>query len=301
MTLPNFFVLGAAKSGTTSLYLYLMQHPQIYMSPVKEPRYFAFGERTLDWRGPGDDRLMKETVGTLADYEALFDAVTAETAIGEASPSYLSTAGTAARIHQHVPEAKFIAILRDPVERAHSAFLHRVRSGDEPLRDFADAVDAEPQRIADGWSYVWQLVQRGFYHRQLLPYFDLFGRDRIRIYLYEEWRSDNVSVLQDIFRFLDVDDAFVPHIRQWDNSSSGTRSSRLERILRDPGGFRALKRLPVFTKERRRQLVASLVRLNHCPSPAPRAARRRLVPTYREDILELQDLIQRDLSVWLSC
>src|SRR5580765_3646808 len=121
MTLPNFLIIGAGKSGTTALYEYLKQHPQVYMSPVKEPRFFAFEGESVNFGGPWGERLNPEVMAfnSIASYSALFEDVEDETAIGEASPIYLWAAKAAARIHRRVPDARLIAILRDPVERAY--------------------------------------------------------------------------------------------------------------------------------------------------------------------------------------
>lgn len=134
MTLPNFLIIGAAKAGTTSLYHYLAQHPQIYMSPIKEPNFFALEERCVDFRGPGDHLYIKQfSVTELERYRSLFQGVTHEQAVGEASPLYLYSPVAPARSHRYVPEMKLIAILRHPVDRAYSAFLHLLRDEREPI------------------------------------------------------------------------------------------------------------------------------------------------------------------------
>ena len=116
---PNFFIIGAGKSGTTSLYHYLKQHPQIFMSPVKEPKYFAFAGQRLNYTGPGDARIVPETTTTREAYLDLFREAGDQSAVGEASTVYLGPInGTAQRIAQQVPEARIVAILRQPADRA---------------------------------------------------------------------------------------------------------------------------------------------------------------------------------------
>src|SRR5580704_17949873 len=123
MTLPNFFIIGAARSGTTALYEYLRQHPQIYMSPIKEPNYFAFYGQGIHYRGPRDQELVRSSyVPSLKAYEAQFSGVAKEIAVGEASPWYLYLPEAPERIRRKVPDAKLAAILRNPVDRAFSAF-----------------------------------------------------------------------------------------------------------------------------------------------------------------------------------
>lgn len=149
--LPTFLVIGAAKAGTTSLYHYLGQHPQVFMSPVKEPGFFALEGHPLDFRGPGDEWLRQATTTTLEAYQKLFEGVRDEPAVGEASVLYLHHHAAPEAIARYVPDVKLVAVLRDPVERAYSAFLYQTRNGREPLADFEEALRAEPRRIADGW------------------------------------------------------------------------------------------------------------------------------------------------------
>ena len=135
MAMPNFLIIGAAKSGTTALYHSLKQHPQIYMSPVKEPRFFAFEGETPRFCGPGDDRFVRKFVTNFEDYLRLFEAVTDQIAIGEASTVYLTMSETSSRrIRHHLPHAKLIAVLRHPADRAYSQYQVRFSSGLEKLR-----------------------------------------------------------------------------------------------------------------------------------------------------------------------
>jgi len=199
---PNFFVIGAAKSGTTSLYNYLAQHPDIYMSPVKEPNYFSFLGEPPNFSGPPAntdnsffrDRLRREkyefSVTSLRDYEQLFSGVRGETAIGESSVSYLYFPAVANRIKERVPSAKLIVILRNPVSRAYSKYQQFRRDASEPLVSFAEALAAEPGRIRKNWSPTWFYADRGFYYRQLRTYYELFERNQIHISLYEDFCSN---------------------------------------------------------------------------------------------------------------
>ena len=165
MTMPNFLMVGAQKCGTPSLYYYLKQHPQIYMSPVKEAHFFDVeeGEKPDFRRASHSSR----PVSGIEDYRALFAGVKDETAIGEASPSYVYIPEAPRRIRSRLPDAKLIAILRDPADRAYSAFLHTSRSGREPLTDFAQALREEEDRIRNGWHPLYHYRERGFYHAQL--------------------------------------------------------------------------------------------------------------------------------------
>jgi hypothetical protein len=185
MTLPNFLIIGVAKAGTTSLYHYLKQHPQIYMSPVKEPRFFGMGDGPPHpaYRGgyaPG-------TVTSRAAYEALFKGVVGEYAIGEATPSYLWWPKAAQQICTQLPDARLIACLRQPADRAYSSFLTCVRAGLEPCTNFARALREEEKRFAANANPSLFYTQRGLYYPQIKRYFDLFPRQQIRIYLYDDF------------------------------------------------------------------------------------------------------------------
>ena len=158
MTLPNFLVIGAAKSGTSSLYMYLKQHPEIYMSPIKEPHFFSFDDESKMTKGPGDP--IHKAITNFDDYQAQFDGVTDEKAIGEASTSYLYRPEAPGRIHAMLPDAKLIVILRNPVDRAFSAYMHVVRDKRETSKDFAEALSKEESRKAAGWETHLALHQR---------------------------------------------------------------------------------------------------------------------------------------------
>ena len=210
MKIPNFLIIGAAKAGTTSLYDYLNQHPQIYMSPIKEPRFFALEGEKLDFRGPAQG-INQTSVTTWEQYCQLFQEATTEKAIGEASTIYLSNPKAPHRIKHYLPEVKLIAILRDPAERAFSSYVHLVRDGYENL-SFTEAVEAEPTRIKENWQPLWYYKERGFYYEQLQKYFAIFKPEQIKIYLYEDLAVDSTAVIQDLSRFLGVDDSFTPDL-----------------------------------------------------------------------------------------
>jgi hypothetical protein len=316
MRLPNFIIIGAAKSGTTALYHYLKQHPQIYMSPMKEPRFFAFEPGELEFGGPGDTALHRSTLVNLEDYQALFLNVSGERAVGEASPVYLCSPKAAGRIKSFVPEARLIAILRHPVDRAYSHYLHQIRDGVEPLTDFSQALQAEEKRVHDNWEYRWRYKELGFYAVQLRKYFDTFDRKQMKIYLYEDFNTDPQRVLRDVYRFLSVDDTFVADTSVRYNMSGVPRSKVIHAVLSKlqkatqvtfdwapqqesdtqatlPG---RLAKSPWL--EKARQFGIGLKNRNLVKPPLAPEVQKQLLEDYREDILILQDLIRQDLSRW---
>ena len=292
--LPNFLILGAQKSGTTSLYYYLGQHPEVYMSPVKEPHFFDHGGERQSYAGPS--RIPGPAVRSLEEYEGLFDGVRGEKAVGEASPTYLYLPGASERIKSHVPEAKLVAILRDPTERAYSAYQHAVRNGREPLQSFAAALAEEEERVREGWHPIYHYRSRGFYHAQLSRYVELFGREQLRVYLHEDLRSDPFGMIRDIFRFLGVDETFTPDTSTRYNLSGVPRSRAVGALVKRLGGLTPVVKRVVPFKARQRIKRGVFVKA----PPLEPAVRRGLVEAYREDVLRLGDLLGRNLSAWLS-
>jgi hypothetical protein len=297
VTMPNFLVIGAQKAGTTALYHYLKQHPQIYMSSIKEPHFFSFeGEEAV---GLGRGRNTTDHITDIKAYRKLFEGVSVETAVGEASPSYIYIPQSSERIRHHVPDAKLIAVLRDPADRAYSNFLYAIKLGREPLTDFARALREEETRVQNGWGAFWHYQRKGFYYEQLKRYFDRFDRGQIKIYLYEDLNTEAGGVLRDIFSFLGVDESYVPDISARHNVS-GVPKSRISRtVVTSIDAVNPLfKRLLPAQLRKVRESIRNKV-LDE-PPPLSAEAREYLVELYREDILRLQTLIHRDLSAWLE-
>jgi hypothetical protein len=301
VTLPNFLVIGAMKSGTTSLYHYLRQHPEVFVPPArKEAQFFCYEGRPPRFRGPGDDEVNRYAITDLAAYAALFEEGAGRPAIGEVGTVYVYVPGSAERIREHVPDARLIAILRNPADRVYSNFVHLVREGLEPCSDLAEALRREPSRIHGGWSPHWHYLQAGFYHAQLRRFLDVFDRRQLRVYLYDDYRADAVGLLQDMFRFLGVDPSFRPDVSLRHNVAGLPRSRALHRFLDRRHRLTAPLRL-ILSGERRLALREWIRGLNLRRAPAmDPALRRRLIDVYRSDILALQDLLERDLSGWLA-
>jgi hypothetical protein len=297
---PDFLVIGAAKSGTTSLYHYLKQHPHIYMSPVKEPKYFALEGHPLDFTGPGDDRIRPQTTTTEDAYLALFEEAGDQPAVGEASTLYLGDIeGTAQRVAKRIPDARLIAIFRHPADRAFSAYMHLRRDGFETLESFREALDAEPERIRQGYYYHWRLRTRGYYARYLQDWYDAFPREQIKTFLYEDLAESPLGLMAELFRFLGVDDTFRPDVSARHNRSGLPRNQQMQNFLTKQHPLKEwFKR---FVPERLGHRLISLVQPGLISTPGiPPDIRRQLTTDYREDILQLQDMIRRDLSHWLA-
>ena len=298
MSMPNFIVLGAGKAGTQSVYNYLMEHPEIYMSPTKETNFFALNGRQPDFKGPPDP-INQYSVASIETYQALFDRVTDEKAIGEVSPLYLYSAEAPANIKQAIPNAKLIVILRNPVDRAFSTYLFLRARLTETITDFSDALNREETRIEQNWPWPWHYKNLGFYHKQLQRYYDLFDPAQIKIYLYEDFRADNIAIVQDMYEFLGVDANFVPDVSLQYNFSGLPKNKLLQYVLTGPNPIQSALR-PLMPTKLRRKIVSRIKRKNLTkPSLAPEV-RRQLVDYYREEMIQLQQLLDRDLSHWMQ-
>lgn len=295
--LPDFFLLGAAKSGTTSLYHYLKQHPKIYMSPVKEPKYFSLVGRTIDFAGPGDESIKKGTVTTLKEYTQLFCEAPADSLTGEASTIYLDDPKAADRIAEAIPGARLLVVLRHPAERAYSAYLHLVRDGWETLA-FEDALTAEQQRRIDNYYFYWRYQARGFYGRALSEYYQRFPAEQIKIFLYEELEADPLRVLAEMIAFLGVEPDACIDVSARHNRSGIPRNASLSKALTGSHPLKqALK--AIIPEGLGHRFVSKIQGANIRRPSLKRELRRRLTETYRDDIKLLSDLIHRDLSHWL--
>ena len=296
LTMPNFLVIGAAKAGTTALYRYLIQHPEIFMSHPKELRFFPFEGLKPDYRGPGDDSWRFFT--KVEDYSTFFAPGAHYRVRGEAAPLYLYHARAAERIRHHIPNAKLIVILRHPADRAYSHYLMMKREGRESL-SFRDALLAEDQRVSDNWSPNFHYRRRGLYARQLRPFFDLFKSEQMGIYFYDDYVRDPLRFVQNIFAFLNVDDTFVPDMSERHNETKLLRSPALHSFLIDRRSTKDLLK-PLVPFPLRKRIKSHLNKRNLAkPSLAP-GLRRELTESYREDIRNLQDMVGRDLSHWLK-
>ena len=288
MTLPNFMIIGVAKAGTTSLFRYLDQHPQVFMCRIKASNYFGYQD-ARDWRWIDEGappRRRNFRIRTFEAYEALFDGVTDEIAVGEASPQYFRCPTAAKRIRETIPNAKLVASLRNPADRAFSGFLMRWRRG--------DAVMGIEQEFSPQASH----VKEGFYYERLKRYFDAFPRDQIKICIFEDFKQDPTGTVVDLFEFLGVDASFVPDTSTRHNTAGVPKRRWLNRFFYHPPLVRTAK---AMLPESMQGKVKQFRQRNQSKPPAfPAEQRAELLDLYRQDILQLESLLDRDLSAWLA-
>jgi Sulfotransferase family len=212
VALPDFFIFGAPKAGTTALHAALAEHPQLFMSPVKEPKFYLCDGPPPDHGGPGDAHSYREWIWQPDEYERLFDGAPPGTLRGESTPFYLSDLAAHRRVHRAVPDARLIIVLRDPVDRAYSNWAHLWADGLETIGDFVAACAEEPTRARAGWAPFWNYLGTGLYGRQLRHLFSLFPRHQVLILRYLALVDHPDDTLDTVCRFLGVDQGLVTDI-----------------------------------------------------------------------------------------
>ncbi len=290
MVLPNFLIIGTPKAGTTAIYHYLKQHPEIYLSPNKEPHFFSFiGEQKPDWG-----------VKTLAEYEKLFQGVTQEKAIGEASIWYLYSQSAAEQIKHYIPDVKIIIILRNPIERAYSSWAFRVQCGWESIVDFQQALQAEENRIANNYEWDFHYLHTGFYYNQIQRYFKLFPREQIFIGTHDDLKQDCASFLKNIFNFLEVDDTFIPDTSIRHNQTKFPKNKLINQLLTKSSHWKEVAKI-LIPDILRKNLRSKIIETNQYSVPKlSQELRNKYTLLYREDILKTSELSNVDISQWLN-
>jgi hypothetical protein len=261
--MPNFLIVGAAKSGTTSLYEYLRQHPAVFMPKWKELSFFI-----------GDHFGPLHKVKKPEYYGKVFDKVQNESAVGEASTSYLYDESAPKKIKEGLGFINIIIILRNPVEMSYSLYNHQVRKEGETLKTFEAALEAEEDRKRD---------------------LTTFGKDNVLILLFDELVKGPVKAAQKVFRFLGVDDSFVPQVEV--HNPAG-QILNIPRFWEDAGLFQKTASF-VFSKNPIRKIPHLLRNIGRRrPKPIDAETARRLKERFYDDICSLEQLIGKDLSAW---
>lgn len=305
---PNLFIIGAPKSGTTSLYEYLKGHPQVFMSVVKEPCYFA-ADLAFDHSG---NFLVYERDAKL--YDELFTEAGDAKLLGEGSTRYLYSHDAPALIHKASPDARIIAMLRNPVDMIHSLHAHKLAAGTEDITDFEEALNAEADRAqgrrlpAHSNPKLSTYRDRAKFGEQLPRWFDEFGRDRVRVIIFEDMVKDSAGEFRSLLEFLGVDPTYVPESFAAYNTAHGARSTFIRRVLN--GRFPQwlvwglLPKLIGDTRTRglvRRFRHSWFHRKPITKGKLSPALRRRLEDDFAPDVARLSSLLGRDMSqLWFG-
>ncbi len=296
--LPNFLVVGAAKSGTTALYHYLAQHPEVFLSPIKETNFFALKNKELSFNGPGDDKgIHRRSITDIIEYKNQFINVTTEKAIGEICPSYLYLKDAPKNIKEHIPEVKIIAILREPVARAFSAWVHLTRDGREHL-SFEEALADEPRRIKENWAEIWHYKEESKYYNQLKRYYDSFPKENIKVVTYEEFQENPLKVYSELCKFIDVDNRFVPDMSSEHNKGGIPKNKIIWNLMMKQNIWKTLFNhlMPIKIRKKIKEKIEAR-NVNKKPQ-LDIYRRKELSIQFLDEINKIKQLIEQDLTEW---
>ncbi|WP_411954015.1 sulfotransferase family protein [Alkalibacillus sp. S2W] len=283
---PDFFIVGAAKSGTTSLYEYLKQHPEIYFPERKEPHFFGNMK-------PGGEHVNNES-----DYLKLFEDAPENTVIGEASTSYLYSSDAAYNIQKFNRDAKIIIMLRNPVDRAYSMYRHQVRNGAENL-SFEEGLKAENERILNDWKYGFHYFAGGEYSWQIENYYKIFGQNNVKVFLFDDFKEFPNAILLDILNFLNVNGNVSISTEKVHNISNKPKNLKLNLLLNQRHPLKEILK-KIIPKTHRKRIKKYLTSKNMSKNydRMNEETRNYLVSEYRNEINNLERVLNRDLSMW---
>lgn len=296
---PDFIIVGAPKSGTTAMYHYLRHHPDLFLPARKELRYFG---RDLDIR----DR--KEL--SFDEYLEHFQPAPAASTVGAAYVWYLYSRSAAQEIHAFNPQVRIIAMLRNPVTMLPALHSEHLSNGNEDIADFTEALEAEPARRRGERIPAHAHLPEGLYYSavpryasQLRRYFSHFGRERVHVVIFDDFVAFPEAAYSGTVRFLGVRDDFRPPAFDVVNASKRLRSERLRHFLARPPAFpRLLIRRVVPARIRRdwheRAKRWNIITAPRAPVPAPTIDRLREL--FVDEVRDLSDLLERDLSHWVA-
>lgn len=298
---PVFFIIGAFKGGNKTLRYYLDNHPDVFMNPVEESRYFSYMGRNINYKGPGDKKFNREKITSLEKYKGLFNSAPKYSIIGDASSIYFYGPEIPARIKSLFPDAKIIICLKNPVERAFSNYIQKIRNREEFIMDFNSALLEEKKRKEMNYSPAWFYIQKGFYSHLLMNYYRVFKREQISVYLFEDIINNTNEILDDLYRFLGIsqfeqnpgikiDETFLPK-----NNLIFSLTKKRWKL------YRLLKKvLPPGYSNLFINYLNDLSEKNKVYPVLPEGIRVKLKEIYREDILKTQDIVNINLSNWLK-
>ena len=291
---PDCIVVGAGKSGTTSLYRYLAQHRQIFMAPIKEPRFFSLNceGRYPDLGSDAPKDLVtnyeRNSVSSWSEYCDLFKEAHPRQQKGEVSPQYLFTERSPSKIYEYVPDVKLVAVLRHPVEIAYSAFKMNIRNGYETECNFELAVPLDNSVSRVNWR--WKLyIEQALHGRNLGRFYSVFPAAQVVAVLYDDLVKSPEKVMLTICRHLGLEDDFQFDFKERLNVGYEPRLDVKTR--------KVIKNItPSFIRNQYRTSLNALVRKR---VSIPLHLYRKYLPVFRTDIQQLQTLLGKDLSSWL--
>ncbi|MGY1697007.1 MULTISPECIES: sulfotransferase [unclassified Geodermatophilus] len=301
--LPQFVIAGAPKAGTTALHAALATHPGLYLSPVKEPKYYLTDGRPPPrsrQRGPGDAHSAREWVWRRADYLRLFDGAPPGTVRGESTPFYLHDRAAQRRLAADVPGIRVVVVVRDPVDRAWSNWVHLRADGLEPEADFRTAVSREDARVAAGWAPFWHYRGLGRYGEQLRDLYAVLPRSQVLLLRYRQLVDTPRETLDRVSAFLGVEPG-VAHTVAPENVKpyvpDTPRYRALARVVRAGAALGAYAP-PQVWRQVSRPLLAALHAGRAPRPPLPVEVRRAVLAPLLPDITLLEELTGESFDDW---
>jgi hypothetical protein len=298
MRKPNFFIVGAARCGTTAMNNYLREHPDIFMAAFShEPHFF------------GSDLYRPNYIRDEQVYLSLFEDAKDEKRVGEKSVGYIHSTRAAKEIKEFTPSAKIIIMLRNPVDVIHSIHSLLVYIGHEDIADFEAALDAEEDRrrgmrLPEGVNpqEAWRFLYRDWvkFVEQVQRYLDTFGRENVHIIIFDDFINDTASVYRDTLRFLDVNPDFQPEFQKF-NTGRRPRSRALHNLLTNPPEGLRLFVKAVVPFPLRIRLAKGIKHINtnyEPPPPLKPELKEQLQEEFLPEVEKLSRLLGRDLTHW---
>ena len=300
MALPDFLLIGAPKAGTTALHVALAQHPELHLSRNKEPKFFLTDGPPPTGGGPGDAATYRAYIWRRDEYEALFEGAPAGTLCGESTTLYLRDPDAHRRIAQLIPQAKLIAVVRDPVDRAHSNWMHLRSAGMEAEGDFVRACRLEEQRAAAGWGPFWRYAGLGRYGEQLEHLFSVVPRDQVLVLRYRQLREEPLETLDRVCTFLGVEPGVIQQVPAENVTPHVTHSGlnkALHRLMLTGSalGHRLPGRLSESLTTRG---MRALQREQRTREPLTAEERAELLPSFLDDISLLERVTGESFEDW---
>ena len=296
--LPHFILAGSPKCGSTSLFYYLAEHPEIFMSPQKEIHYFSFEILNELDQGPNDERVNAFHINNYDDYINQFRKAKPTQIIGEVSPSYVNYPETTIpKIKKHIGNPKIIMLIRDPIKRAYSNYLHLFREDREKL-SFYDALLEEDERIKNKYSDFWYYRFNSMYYDKIKKFDDAF--DKMLIVTTENLNKDPKAVMKSIYRFLGVDDRFNPEsIHQKYNPGGLYKSNIITKFFFRQSKLRSLikKIMPITPAMKKIKLKLIKNFKEETPQIDPKAE-EFLIKHFKKDVQKLEKEFDIDLTLW---
>lgn len=301
---PDFLIVGAPKAGTTALHAALSQHPEVFVTSPKEPKYWLCdGAPPPAWCGPGDAHSQQEWIWRTDEYAALFAGAPEGSVRGESTPFYLWSRGAHRRIAESLPDVRLLAVVRDPIDRAYSNWMHLWSDGLEPVADFEEAFRRQDQRVRDGWAPFWRYRDLGRYGEQLRHLYTYVDPQRVLVMRYRDIVDDPPAAVDRACRFLGITPGVVATIPR-DNARSFVEPGWRTRVLAPTvraGAWAGQFAPPRIWRRASVPLVARLAgpRAGVRPRLSP-GQRERLMPAFADDVQLLSRLTGQDFSDWLS-